>query len=366
MAEYKINKNGEGIIPPGETYISDGAFKGNKKLKSIVIPDGVTDIGWDAFSGCTNLKSVVIPSSVEYIGSMAFYNCMELTSITIPEKVDKIRPYTFSGCGNLSSIRVAEGNKYYDSRNDCNAIIETESNTLLLGCSRTFIPNTVTKIGVSAFTRCKDLTSIIIPRSVTSIESGAFAFCSNFRSINIPDSIMSIGQQAFFRCENLTSVILPENGIEIAKDAFDGSPYKDNNKNSSTNKEDKITVTFTYKGQLDFSIEGECTMEMTAKELEQFKLLNQQAKDDDVDDVLEYFEENMEKSLYNDIDCEINKMVRYNDAKECIKHNMLDCFEDMDQDEFDSMTEEELIERFLDDNIDGLYEVIIERIDIKC
>jgi hypothetical protein len=176
---------------------------------------------------------------------------------------------------------------------------------------------------------------------------------------------MSIGQQAFFRCENLTSVILPENGIEIAKDAFDGSPYKENNKNSSTNKEDKVTVTFTYKGQLDFSIEGECTMEMTAKELEQFKLLNQQAKDEDVDDVLAYFEENMEKSLCNDIDCEINKMVRYNDAKECIKHNMLDCFEDMDQDEFDSMTEEELIKRFLDDNCDGIYEYLIESIEIN-
>ena len=124
-------------------------------------------------------------------------------------------------------------------------------------------------------------------------------------------------------------------------------------------------MTFTYKGQLDFSIEGECTMEMTAKELEQFKLLNQQAKDEDVDDVLAYFEENMEKSLYNDIDCEINKMVRYNDAKECIKHNMLDCFEDMDQDEFDSMTEEELIERFLDDNCDGIYEYLIESIEIN-
>ena len=106
-------------------------------------------------------------------------------------------------------------------------------------------------------------------------------------------------------------------------------------------------------------------MNMTAKELEQFKQLNQQAKDEDVDDVLAYFEENMEKSLYEDIDCEISNMVRYNDAKECIKHNMLDCFEDMDQDEFDSMTEEELIERFIDDNIDGLYEFIIERIDIK-
>ena len=58
MAAYKINKNGEGLIPLGETDISDGAFKGNKKLKSIVIPDGVTDIGWNAFSECTNLKSV--------------------------------------------------------------------------------------------------------------------------------------------------------------------------------------------------------------------------------------------------------------------------------------------------------------------
>ncbi|MBO7312636.1 MAG: leucine-rich repeat domain-containing protein, partial [Alistipes sp.] len=255
--------------------------------------------------------------------------------------------------------------KYYDSRNDCNAIIETESNTLLLGCSRTIIPNTVTKIGVSAFTRCKNLTSILIPRSVTSIESGAFFGCRGLRSIIIPESVVSIGQEAFARCESLASVSLPENGIEITKDAFDGCPYKENNKQLSSDIEDKVSVTFTYKGQLDFSIEGECTLEMTAKELEQFKLLNQQTKDEDVDDVLAYFEENMEKSLYNVIDCEINKMVRYNDAKECIKHNMLDCFEDMDQDEFDSMTEEELIERFLDDNIDGLYEFIIERIDIK-
>lgn len=365
MTKYKINKNGEGIIPQGETDISDGTFKRNKKLKSIVIPDGVTYIGREAFSECTNLKSVVIPNSVTYIGSDAFYDCTELTGITIPEKVDRIHPYAFCGCGNLSSIRVAEGNKYYDSRNDCNAIIESESNTLLLGCSRTVIPNTVTKIGVDAFGRCKNLASILIPKSVSSIESAAFFACSNLRSINIPESVVSIGQETFARCESLTSVNLPENGIEIANDAFDGCPYKENYKNSSSNKEDKVTVTFTYEGQLDFSIKGECTMKMTAKELEQFKLLNQQAKGDDVVDVLAYFEENMDKSLYDEIDCEISNMVRYNDAKECIKHNMLDCFEDMDQDEFDSMTEEELIERFLDDNCDGIYEYLIESIEIK-
>ena len=205
MAEYKINKNGEGLIPLGETHISDGAFKGKKKLKSIVIPDGVTDIGWNAFSECTNLKSVVIPSSVEYIGSMAFYNCTELTSITIPEKVDKIRPYTFSGCGNLSSIRVAEGNKYYDSRNDCNAIIETESNTLLLGCSRTFIPNTVTKIGVNAFTRCKNLTTVLIPKSVTSIGDYAFADCSSLDTLTcLAMTPPALGENGFYGCDNPT------------------------------------------------------------------------------------------------------------------------------------------------------------------
>ena len=360
MAEYKINKKGEGIIPQGETYISDGAFKRSKKLKSIVIPDGVTDIGRNAFSECTNLKSIVIPDSVEYIGSMAFQGCIELTSITIPEKVEKILPYTFADCGNLSSIRGAEGNKYYDSRNDCYAIIESECNTLLLGCNRTVIPNTVAKIGVSAFSRCKNLTSILIPKSVTSIESGAFFACRDLRSINIPESVVSIGQEAFAGCENLASVSLPENGIEIAKDAFEGCPML-----TSSDKEDKVIVNFTYEGQLAFAIEGECTLEMTFKDLELFKQLNQQAKDEGVDDVLAYFKEHMEESLYNDIDCEISYMVRYNDAKECIKHNISDCFEDMSQDEFDSMTEDELIERFLDDNIDGLYEFRIEKIEIR-
>jgi hypothetical protein len=58
-------------------------------------------------------------------------------------------------------------------------------------------------------------------------------------------------------------------------------------------------------------------------------------------------------------------MVRYNDAKECIKHRVLDYFEDLSQDEYDSMTEDELIERFLDDNIDGEYEFKIENIEIR-
>lgn len=364
MSEYRIKKNGEGVIPQGETNISEGAFKRNKKLTSIVIPDGVTYIGREAFSECTNLKTVVIPDSVECIDFFAFYNCAELTSITIPEKVEKIR-CAFVGCGNLTSIQVAEGNKHYDSRNNCNAIIETKSNTLLLGCNRTFIPNTVTKIGQDAFTRCKNLASILIPGSITSIESGAFAFCSNLRSINIPDSIVSIGQEAFYRCENLKSVNMLANGIEIAEDAFKGCPCIANSLNSPADKENKVVVNFAYEGQLDFSIEGECTMEMTVKELELFKQLNQYAKNEEVDDVLAYFKVNMAESLYSGICCEISYMVRYNDAKECIKHRVLDYFEDLSQDEYDSMTEDELIERFLDDNIDGEYEFKIENIEIR-
>ena len=361
MTKYKISKNGVGSIPKGETSIDDRAFKMCKKLTSIVIPDGVVDIGSEAFYGCTNLKEITIPNTVEYIGFHAFSNCTELTSLTLPEKVKKIYPYTFVGCGNLRSIRVDERNKHYDSRNNCNAIIETESNTLLLGCGSTFIPNTVTKIGQASFERCKNLVSILIPRSVTSIESAAFAFCSSLRSIDIPDSIVSIGQEAFYRCENLTTVNLPENGLEIANDAFEGCPRL----NASADKEDKVTVTFTYEGELVYSIAGECTLELTVEELKLFKEINQQAKDDDADDILAYFEEKMPQSLFDKIDIELSYQIRYQDSKEMIENEGLDCFPEMSRKVYNSMTKEELIERYMDDNCDGLYEYLIERIEIN-
>ena len=120
------------------------------------------------YQGCTGLTSVTIPEGVTSIGGRAFSGCSGLTSITIPEGVTSIGSGAFA-CSSLSSIVVESGNSVYDSRDNCNAIIQTSTNELIVGCKNTVIPEGVTSIGWSAFRGCSGLTSITIPSSVTSI-----------------------------------------------------------------------------------------------------------------------------------------------------------------------------------------------------
>ena len=193
-------------IPDSVTSIGDSAFHGCSGLTSITIPDSVTWIGDHAFDGCAGLTSVTIPDSVTIIGRHAFDGCTGLTSVTIPDSVTSIGEGAFDGCTGLASITVSGGNKNYDSRNNCNGIIETASNTLISGCKNTDIPDSVTSIGDSAFDSCTGLTSITIPDSVTSIGDGAFGSCTGLTSITIPDSVTVIGVSAFWDCTGLTSV----------------------------------------------------------------------------------------------------------------------------------------------------------------
>lgn len=165
------------------TKIGKGAFCGCRKLTSINIPESVTEIGGWAFEQCEALTSVTIPNSVTEIGAEAFSGCEALTSINIPESVTWIGEDAFIGCGELTSIIVAEENKVYDSRNNCNAIIETKTNRLIQGCANTVIPDSVTWIGDWAFSGCTALTSITIPNSVTWIGNWVFSGCENLTEI---------------------------------------------------------------------------------------------------------------------------------------------------------------------------------------
>ena len=232
------------IIENGVTSIGNLAFEYCRSLTSVTIPNSVKSIGSYAFWRCFDLPSITIPNTVESIGKAAFYECHSMASITIPNSVTSIGDWAFADCRSLtsvtipnsvksigemaltyctalSSIVVESGNTKYDSRQNCNAIIETASNSLIYGCMNTVIPSTVTCIGDGAFSMCSGLTSVTIPSSVTCIGKSAFSSCTGLTSVTIPNSVTSIGYSAFEGCSGLTSVTIPNSVTSIEPSTFD-------------------------------------------------------------------------------------------------------------------------------------------------
>ena len=207
-------------IPNTITSIERYAFQSCTSLTSLTIPSSVTSIGELAFDYCYGLTSLTIPNSVTSIGRYAFSECTGLTSMTIPSSVTSIGEDAFFGCKGLTNITVESNNPTYDSRESCNAIIETASNTLVTGCKNTIIPSSVKIIGYRAFYSCSGLTSITIPDSVTTIREEAFGNCIGLTSLTIPSSVTSIGKRAFYSCYGLTSVSIPSSVTSIGEEAF--------------------------------------------------------------------------------------------------------------------------------------------------
>ena len=275
-------------IPNSVTIIGICAFMGCTSLTSIEIPNSVTSISSPAFDGCISLTNVyykgtiedwcnisfsydesnpmyyanhfyvldenneykelteiVIPETITKIGDYQFYGFNYIKNVIISNSITSISSYAFSECISLTSIIVNENNPIYDSRDNCNAIIETKTNTLIFGCNNTIIPNTVVCIESSAFYGCTGLTSIKIPNSVTSIGDyafewcvslteikissnvtsmgyGAFGGCISLINIEIPNRVTSIGSSAFSGCTSLTSIVIPNSVTSIGSCAFEG------------------------------------------------------------------------------------------------------------------------------------------------
>ena len=192
------------------------------EIPSQINGNKVTRIGQMAFNGCSGLKSITIPNSITSIEMLAFRGCSSLTSITIPSSVTHIENSILSRCSSLANLTVEEGNSRYDSRDNCNAIIDTMNNMLICGSRNTVIPSSVLSIGKEAFSECNGLTSITIPKGVLSIGEYAFTHCRDLTSITIPEGVESIGLAAFNECSSLTNVTIPKSVTSIGDSAFEG------------------------------------------------------------------------------------------------------------------------------------------------
>lgn len=258
------------------TTIGNSAFSMCYSLSSVTIPSTVTEIGTWAFDECNvdyivvdsgnpifdsrdNCNAIietatnkliwgsnhtVIPNTVKLIYPSSFASRRGLTSINIPKSVTSMGNMLFTGCSSLTSITVDSDNPKYDSRDNCNAIIETSTNKLMEGCVTTIIPasvtsiaayafydreltsytipNTVTEIGASAFASCNNLVTIVLPNAITEIKGNMFNYCDKLANVTIPNSVTSIGSGAFSYCHSLTSVDIPNAVTTIKSSAFTG------------------------------------------------------------------------------------------------------------------------------------------------
>ena len=175
----------------------DSPFK-DYEIRKATVEYGITSIGDCAFYGCTGLTELILPNSVRSIGDIAF-----------------------TYCSGLEKITVESGNSCYDSRDNCNSIIDTEFNTLIVGCKNSVIPNSVTSIGYYAFYGCSGLTELTLPASVASIGDGAFICCSDLSKITSLAEIPPVCGSGVFDRVNKTNceLIVPVISVTAYKQA---------------------------------------------------------------------------------------------------------------------------------------------------
>lgn len=208
-------------LPASVREIGKLAFNGCNDLSVINFSDSLTKIGEEAFKNCVSLTTLKLPDNLSTIGKGAFSKCTRLEEVHLPKGLTNIHGNAFEDCCRLAKITVDSLCVVYDSRNNCNAVMERKTNKLVTGCKTTIVPEGATAIGSLAFSgnRCSD--SVDLPATVTVIGDSAFRL-SNLQHISLPEGLLSIGLDAFLG-SGLKSVALPVSLKTIKTEAFRAS-----------------------------------------------------------------------------------------------------------------------------------------------
>ena len=214
------------VLPNNITNITAYTFNNCKSLESVLINEGVTTIDIAAFQYCSALTSVNIPDSCTLLNDYCFASCINLTSIDlnkvqttgiycfsssgltsihIPETLTSISTCIILKCDKLTSVTVDENNAIYDSRDNCNAIIQKSNNSLKHGCNVTVIPDSVKILDTSCFRSCTFKT-ISIPEGVNYFATGVFYYCTNLETITLPSTLTKMVAAEFAGCSNLKEI----------------------------------------------------------------------------------------------------------------------------------------------------------------
>ena len=204
------------ITVAGKVYavvsIGETAFWKNDKLQSVTIEDGVLDIKMGAFYYCRYLRSVKLPATLKSVGSYAFWKSLSLSSIYIPASLTDLNAKAFSE-GGMIAYEVSPDNPVYSSED---GIMFNKDKTELLHfpakkqVESYSIPEKVEKIGKFAF-ECNQLKEVTFPEKLISIDDYAFFMSDKLTKVDIPNNVSFIGESAFSRCSNLKEVHLSEN-----------------------------------------------------------------------------------------------------------------------------------------------------------
>ncbi len=221
-----INANIQAIKP--------GTFRGCSSLKEIIIPEGVKSIGQEAFKDCTSLETIRLPYSIEKLGDAVFEGCTNLKRIELPLGIKKLSWRLFHGCKTLSevvmpsTIEIIESieSKAFEGCDSLYSIViptgvkEIRSDAFRhSGLREVIIPDTVTKLGESAFCECRNLHSALISGSIKTIPEFCFHGCRSLKQITICEGVERIEDWAFGVCPSLKKLFLPK-GMKKFEDTF--------------------------------------------------------------------------------------------------------------------------------------------------